>query len=82
MINVKRFMKNVRFHGLVLLKGMMRMLFGTLTTGLMVLAIYGFVMVRTEGGYTAVGDFLLAMATVIVAGSCMYVMGCGKKGAK
>lgn len=82
MINVKRFMKKIRFHGLVLLKGMMRMLFGTATAGLMVLAIYGFVSVRAEGGYLAVGDFLVAMATVVVAGACMYAMGCGKKGPK
>jgi hypothetical protein len=82
MLNVKRFMKNVRFHGLVLLKGMMRMLFGTATAGLMGLAVYGFVTVSAEGGYMAVGDFLVAMATVVVAGACMYAMGCGKKGAK
>lgn len=82
MINVKRFMKNVRFHGLVLLKGMMRMLFGTATAGLLALAIYGFVMVGTEDGYMAVGDFLVSMATVAVVGICMYAMGCGKKGAK
>ena len=82
MINVKRFMKNVRFHVLVLLKGMMRMLFGTATAGLIGLAAYGFVTVSSEGGYMAVGDFLVALATVVVAGVCMYAMGCGKKGAK
>lgn len=82
MINVKKFMKKVRYHGCVLLKGMMRMLFGTATAGLMGLAIYGFVMVGTEGGYMAVGDFLVAMATVFMACACMYAMGCGKKGAK
>ncbi len=81
MLNVKRFMKKVRFHGLVLLKGMMRMLFGTATAGLMGLAIYGFVTVGTEGGYMAVGDFLVAMATVVVAGACMYSMG-RNRGAK
>ena len=81
MLNVKRFMKNVRFHGLVLLKGMMMMLFGTATAGLMGLAIYGFVMVGTEGGYMAVADFLVAMATVVVACACMYAMG-RKRGVK
>lgn len=82
MIDVKRFMKNVRFHGLVLLKGMMRMLFGTATAGLMVMAVYGFITVSSEGGYLAVGEFLMAMASVFVAGACMYAMGCGKRGAK
>ena len=82
MINVKRFMRTVRFHGRVLLKGMMTMLFGTATAGLMGLAVYGFIIVGSGGGYMAVGDFLVAIATLILAGSCMYAMGCGKKGAK
>ena len=82
MINVKRFMRTVRFHGRVLLKGMMTMLFGTATAGLMGLAVYGFIIVGSDGGYMAVGDFLVAIATLILAGSCMYAMGCGKKGAK
>ena len=82
MINVKKFMRTVRFHGRVVLKGMMIMLFGTATAGLMGLSIYGFIMVGAEGGYMAVGEFLVAMATMVLSGSCMYAMGCGKKGAK
>lgn len=82
MINVKRFTKKVRYHGQVLLKGMMRMLFGTATAGLMGLAVYGFIMVGSKGGYLAVGEFLIDMACVIVAGTCMYTMGGSKKGAK
>ena len=70
-------------HGLILWKGFTRMLYGAATAGLFGLAAYGFVMIPSEGGYTAVFDFVGAIATCCVAMVSMYHQGCAKKkGAK
>lgn len=68
-------------HAKVFIKGLSRVLFGTLTAGAYGLAIYGFMSIPAEGGYTAVCDFVAAVATLSVALSCTYYMGRGK-GAK
>ena len=69
---------NIGFHAKVFFKGLSRVLFGALTAGTYGLSIYGFVAIPTEGGYVAVGDFVGAIATLVVALSCTYYMGCGK----
>ena len=65
--------------GSCLLKGFFRMMFGALTTGLFALAIYGFIMITSESGWLAVSDFVAAIATSVVALSCMYAMGGPRK---
>lgn len=82
MKEIKRATKFVSFHGKILLKGFIRMLFGALTAGLFAMAIYGFIMITSEAGWTAVCEFIAATATAFVALSCMYAMGGTKKGAK
>ena len=78
-----RIMKVISFHGKVLLKGFLRMLFGAGTAGLFALAIGGLVMITTETGWTAVMEFIAAICTAVVAFTCMYAMGGNcKKGAK
>lgn len=59
----------------VLWKGFVRMIVGTAVAGTMVLAIYGYAMIPTEGGYTAVSEFLIATMLMVVALVCMYAMG-------
>ena len=83
MIGFKSAARAIGIHGKVLWKGFIRMMFGALTAGLFALAIYGFVMVSTEGGWNAVCEFIAATATTVVALNCMYAQGTGKKkGAK
>ena len=79
MSNFKSVWKVIRFHGRCLLKGFVRMMFGALTTGLFALAIYGFVMITSEAGWTAVCEFVAAIATSMVALACMYSMGSTRK---
>ena len=81
-VNFKKIQKQAKFHLDVLLKGLVRTLYGTLTAGLFAFAIYGFVLIKKEGGYAAVFDFIAACATLTVALANAYVLGCKRRGAK
>ena len=82
-INTKKASRLIGFHGLILLKGIARMLFGALTASILALGIYGFFMIPTEGGYDAVFDFLASICIICIALAATYLMGGhGKKGAK
>ena len=65
----------VRFHGGIILRGLMRVLSGTLIAGLFVLAYYGFVSIKSEAGYIAVFDFVASCATLVVAVCNVYLLG-------
>ena len=79
MKEIKSVAKAIAVHGKILWKGFIRMLFGAATAGLIGLAAYGFIMIPSEGGWTAVCEFIGATATVVVAVSCVYAMGGAKK---
>ena len=79
MKEIKRIANAIVNHGKILWKGFTRMLFGTATAGLIGLAVYGFVMIPSEGGWTAVCEFIASTATVVVALNCVYAMGGAKK---
>ena len=70
-----------KFHATVMLRGLARAIFGTLVTGLIAFAVYGFVATESEAGYVAVCDFVIATATLVLALCSMYIMG-GKRGVK
>ena len=69
----------IGYHGKVMLKGFVKVLYGTAVSGLIGLAVYGFAMIPSEGGYTAVLDFVGAVATLCVAFGGMYAIGSKKK---
>ena len=79
---IKKTWKSVKFHSKVAWRGLCRTVYGAAVAGLIAMAIYGFVSVTTETGWTAVCDFIASCATLVVALLNMYVMGCKKKGAK
>ena len=81
-VQIKKAWKAVKFHAKIAWRGFYRTLYGAAVAGLIALAIYGFVSVTTETGWTAVCDFIASCATLFVALLNMYVMGCKKKGAK
>ena len=66
-------------HGKILWRGFLRMAFGAATAGLIGMSVYGFVMITTEHGWTAVCEFIAASATAVVALSCMYAQGANRK---
>ena len=81
-VQIKKAWKTVKFHAKVAWRGFYRTLYGALIAGLVALAVYGFVSVTTEAGWTAVCDFIASCATLVVALLNMYLIGGRKKGAK
>ena len=81
-VQIKKAWKTVKFHAKIAWRGFRRTLYGSVVAGLIALAIYGFVSVTTETGWTAVCDFIASCATLVVALSNMYLMGGRKKVAK
>lgn len=81
--DVRDFFESVAHHAGIFLKGFVRTLYGVAVAGLVGLAVYGFVMVPTEGGYIAVCDFIVSVGTMAIAVMSMYSLGANKKrGAK
>ena len=81
-VQIKKAWKTFKFHAKIAWRGFYRTVYGAAVAGLIALAVYGFVSVTTETGWTAVCDFIASCATLFVALLNMYVMGCKKKGAK
>lgn len=73
--------QTVRYHSVVMMRGMAKMLYGTVASGFLGLAVYGFLAVSRESGWTAVCDFIAASLIMIMALTGVYVFGCrGKRG--
>lgn len=81
-INYKKALKQVKFHADIMLRGLARMIYGTLIAGLMAFAVYGFVLIKSEGGYAAVFDFIAACAMLLLALANAYLLGNKRRGAK
>lgn len=81
-VQIKKDWEKVKFHAKIAWRGFCRTLYGAAVAGLIALAVYGFVSVTTETGWTAVFDFIASCATLVVALSNMYLMGGRKKGTK
>ena len=81
-VQIKKAWKTFKFHAKIAWRGFCRTLYGALVAGLIAMAVYGFVSVTTEAGWTAVCDFVASCATLVVALSSMYLMGGRKKGSK
>lgn len=81
-VNLDKLQKQIEFHAGVLLKGLARTLYGSLIAGLIAFAFYGFVIIKTEGGYAAVFDFVASCATLAVALVNAYALGGKKRGKK
>ena len=81
-VQIKKAWKAVKFHAKIAWRGFYRTLYGAAVAGLLAMAVYGFVSVTTETGWTAVCDFIASCATLVIALGGMYLIGCRKKGAK
>lgn len=79
---IQKTVANVRLHTRIVIRGLLRTLYGTAVAGLIALAIYGFFSVTNESGWVAVWDFVASCATLVVALSNMYLIGGCKKGGK
>ena len=81
-VDFSKVLKDIKFHASVLARGFARTLYGALVAGLLAVAVYGFILIKSETGYLAVCDFIASTATLAVAMSNMYVMGKKKRGGK
>ena len=81
-VNFKKVLTQAKFHAEVMLRGLARTLYGALIAGLIVFAVYGFVLIQSENGYAAVFDFIAACATLILALANAYLLGSNRRGAK
>ena len=81
-VQIKKAWKAVKFHTKVAWRGCCRTVYGALISGLMAVAIYGFVSLSVETGWVAVWDFVASFATLLVALANMYWIGTSKKGGK
>ena len=69
-------------HGKVLLRGFVKMMHGTLTAGLIGMAVYCFAMIPSESGYLAVCDFVGAVANLAMSMVGMYALGASRRRAR
>ena len=81
-VNFKKVLKQVKFHADIMLRGLARMIYGTVIAGLIAFAIYGFVLIKSEGGYAAVFDFIAACAMLLLAMANAYLLGSKRRGGK
>lgn len=68
------------YHGMILLRGIAKMLYGAMMAAVIALIAEGFASVPTEGGYAAVSDFIFAVSLTVIALAGLYLFGCRKRG--
>ena len=74
--NLKKAAQVICFHSMILLRGLAKVLYGTVTMCLLLAAGWGLRAIPTEGGYAAVGDFIIATVCIVMALVLMYACGC------
>lgn len=74
-LSIKKTMGRLIYHSKILLRGLAKTLYGTMVAGLVALSIYGFAMIPSEGGYTAVCEFVVASLTLGMSCCAMYAFG-------
>ena len=74
--------EQAKFHIGIVVRGFARTLYGAFITGLIAFAVYGFVLIGKEEGYTAVFDFVAALAVLVIALCNVYLLGRKRKGGK
>lgn len=79
---IQKTFASVRFHARIVIRGLLRAIYGAAVTGLVGLAVFGFVCITSETGWAAVCDFITSCATLFVAVLNIYMMGRPRKAVK
>ena len=74
---IKKFFAGFKNHIVIFIRGMIRIIYGAAIAGLFAMAAYGFISIPSDGGWTAVFDFVASAATLVVAFANVYVIGGG-----
>ena len=78
---IKMALSRVKFHARVLWRGFCRVIYGTVVTGLIAMAIYFFVSITAKTGWAAVWRFVVACVLLSEGIGNMYFVGRKKTGA-
>ena len=78
---IKMALANAKFHLRIMWRGFCRVIYGTVVTGLIAMAIYDFVSVTTKTGWAAVWRFIVACVFLTEGLINMYFIGHKRIGA-
>ena len=79
-VQIKISFAKVKFHARVLWRGFCRVIYGSVVTGLIAMAIYLFVSITEKTGWTAVWRFVVACVLLAEGIGNMYFVGRKKTG--
>ena len=79
---IQKNIASVRFHAKIVVRGLLRTIYGAAVAGLIGLAVFGFICIGKVDGWAAVCDFITSCATLFVAVLNIYMMGRPRKAAK
>lgn len=74
-VRIKMVFAKVKFHARILRHGFSRTVYGALISGLIAMAIYGFVSAQNEAGWEAVFDYIVSAVLLLESIGNMYFMG-------
>ena len=80
-VQIKKAWTKVKVHARILWRGFCRVIYGTVVTGLIAMAIYLFVSIATKTGWAAVWRFVVACVLLAEGIGNMYFIGRKKTGA-
>ena len=79
-VRIKRALANAKFNLQIMWRGFCKVIYGTVVTGLIAIAIYFFVSITTKTGWAAVWRFIVACVFLSEGIGNMYFMGRKKTG--
>lgn len=79
-VQIKKAWIKVKLHARILWRGFCRVIYGTVVTGLIAMAIYLFVSIATKTGWAAVWRFVVACVSLTEGFVNMYFIGRKKNG--
>ena len=81
---VKNIFAIIKTYFGILIRGMVRIIYGAAVAGMFAMSAYGFVSISSEDGWAAVFDFIATLAMLVIAFANVYVIGGGacKRGRK
>jgi hypothetical protein len=74
---VKNIFAIIKAYSGILIRGMVRIIYGAAVAGMFAMSAYGFFSISSEDGWAAVCDFIATLAMLVIAFANVYVIGGG-----